>query len=106
MGPTAQAQHVVSLIRIFRGQRVMVGSDLAALYGVAAKALVQAVKRNLDRFPADFFFRLTEQEVRVLRSQIVTLDSKRPAGRGKYAKYIPYAFTEQGVATTGNSRSG
>jgi len=75
----------------------MLGSDLARLYGVATKVLVQAVKRNLDRFPADFFFQLTEQEVRVLRSQIVTLDGK-PEGRGRYAKYIPYAFTEQGVA--------
>jgi hypothetical protein len=59
--------------------------------------LVQAVKRNLDRFPSDFAFQLTEQEFRVPRSQIVTLD-KTPVGRGRYAKYAPYAFTEQGVA--------
>ena len=97
MEPPAQTQRVVSLIRIVRGQKVMLGSDLATLYGVPTKALVQAVRRNLDRFPADFFFQLSEQEVRVLRSQIVTLDS-RPGGRGRYAKYIPYAFTEQGVA--------
>ena len=75
----------------------MLGSDLARLYGVATKVLVQAVKRNLDRFPPDFCFQLTEQEVRALRSQIVTLEGKAE-GRGKYAKYIPYAFTEQGVA--------
>lgn len=75
----------------------MLASDLAALYGVQTKVLVQAVKRNLERFPADFAFQLTEQEVRVLRSQIVTLE-ETSQGRGKYAKYVPYAFTEQGVA--------
>ena len=75
----------------------MLASDLAALYGVQTKALVQAVKRNLDRFPPDFAFQVTEQELKVLRSQIVTLDGA-PKGRGKYAKYAPYAFTEQGVA--------
>lgn len=78
----------------------MLASDLAALYGVQTKALVQAVKRNLERFPSDFVFQLTEQEVRVLRSQVVTLDEADdpPHGRGKYAKYVPYGFTEQGVA--------
>jgi hypothetical protein len=75
-------------------------SDLAELYGVATKVLVQAVKRNLQRFPADFMFRLTDQDLRALRSQIVTLDEaqERPKGRGRHAKYAPYAFTEQGVA--------
>ncbi len=78
----------------------MLASDLAVLYGVQTKALVQAVKRNLERFPPDFVFQLTEQELRSLRSQIVTLDEadNPPQGRGKYAKYMPYAFTEQGVA--------
>jgi len=78
----------------------MLDADLAALYGVPTKALVQAVKRNLERFPADFMFHLTEQEVRALRSQIVTLDdaSGRSRGRGRHAKYLPHAFTEQGVA--------
>jgi hypothetical protein len=78
----------------------MLASDLAALYGVQTKVLVQAVKRNLDRFPQDFSFQLTEQELGALRSQIVTLDdpSGRRQGRGRYAKYAPYAFTEQGVA--------
>lgn len=75
----------------------MLASDLAARYGVQTKVLVQAVKRNRDRFPSDFTFQLTEQELRVLRSQIVTLDEPHQ-GRGKYAKYAPYAFTEQGVA--------
>jgi hypothetical protein len=81
-----------------RGDRVMLDAELASLYGVATKALVQAVKRNLARFPADFMFRLTEQEVRSLRSQTVTLNDSGGAGRGRHAKYLPYAFTEQGVA--------
>ena len=78
----------------------MLGPDLGALYGVPTKALVQAVKRNLERFRADFAFQLTEQEVRVLRSQIVTLDEAdhRLQGRDRHAKYAPYAFTEQGIA--------
>ena len=75
----------------------MLSTDLAELYRVQTKALVQAVKRNRERFPPDFIFQLTEQEVRVLRSQFVTLDAA-PRGRGTHAKYIPYAFTEQGVA--------
>jgi CHASE2 domain-containing sensor protein len=89
-----------SHIHTLRGQKVILGGDLAALYGVPTKALVQAVNRNLDRFPSDFAFRLTEQEVRVLRSQIVTLDESQSVshGRGKHVKYAPYAFTEQGVA--------
>ena len=74
----------------------MLSPDLADLYGVPTGALVQAVKRNLDRFPPDFVFQLTEQEVKSLRSQSVILDAAR--GRGQYSKYQPYAFTEQGVA--------
>ena len=98
MNPTSSA--LVSRIRTIRGHKVLLASDLAALYAVQTKALVQAVKRNLERFPSDFAFQLTEQEVRVLRSQIVTLDEADdpPQGRGKYAKYVPFAFTEQGVA--------
>lgn len=84
-------------IRTIRGHKVMLDADLAALYGVRVKALVQAVKRNPGRFPEDFMFPLTEQEVNSLRSQIVTLDAK-PTGRGRHSKYLPYAFTEQGVA--------
>ncbi len=75
----------------------MVASDLAALYGVQAKVLVQAVRRNAERFPSDFVFQLTEQDLTSLRSQIVTLD-ETPKGRGRHAKYAPYAFTAQGVA--------
>lgn len=76
-----------------RGQRVILDSDLAAMYGVPTKALLQAVKRNPLRFPSDFTYSITLQEVRVLRSQIVT--SKK--GRGG-RRYLPYVFIEQGVA--------
>ncbi len=71
----------------------MLDSALAGLYGVSTKQLVQAVKRNLDRFPEDFMFQLEAQELTVLRSQIVTSN----LGRGG-RRYAPYAFTEQGVA--------
>ena len=76
----------------------MLASDLAVLYGVETRALVQAVKRNQERFPQDFAFQLTEQELATLRSQFVILDdaTSKGQGRGKYAKYAPYAFTEQG----------
>jgi phage regulator Rha-like protein len=77
-----------------RGRRVMFDSDLADLYGVEVKVLNQSVKRNLKRFPEDFMFQLNERESFALRSQIVTLES----GRGRYSKYAPYVFTEQGVA--------
>lgn len=98
MNPATSA--LVARIRSIRGHKVLLALDLAALYGVQTKALVQAVKRNLERFPPDFAFQLTEQELRSLRSQIVTLDEadNTPPGRGKHAKYVPYAFTEQGVA--------
>jgi hypothetical protein len=75
-----------------RGHRVMLDVDLALLYGVPTKALVQAVKRNIERFPADFMFQLTAAEFAGLKSQIVT--SKSRGGR----RTRPYAFTEQGVA--------
>lgn len=76
----------------------MLSGDLAELYSVEAKALVQAVKRNLQRFPADFMFQVSGEEWARLRSQNVTLDILgRGAGRGRYAKYPPLAFTEHGV---------
>ena len=81
------------MIYVMRGQRVMLSTDLARLYGVAPKVLIQAVKRNPARFPADFMFLVGSKEVAILRSQIVTL-----RGHGKHTKYPPYAFTEQGVA--------
>ena len=95
---TSNEPSVASLIRVLRGQRVMLSNDLAELYGVPAKALVQAVKRNLERFPSDFIFQLTEQDLRILRSQFVTLSGTEPGGHGTHSKYAPYAFTEQGVA--------
>ena len=82
---------VARQIYLIRGHKVMLDSDLAALYEVSTKALVQAVKRNLKRFPGDFMFLLTRKEVTNLRSQIVTSSW---GGR----RYLPYAFTEQGVA--------
>ncbi len=97
---TAPTLPLAQRIRTVRGHKVLLISDLAALYEVSTKALVQAVKRNPERFPADFMFHLTEQEVRPLRSQIVTLNEaqNRPKGRGRHPRITPYAFTEQGVA--------
>lgn len=71
----------------------MLDRDLAELYGVETKRLKEQVRRNISRFPEDFMFILTNQEVRNLRSQIATLE-----GKGKHSKYLPMAFTEQGVA--------
>jgi hypothetical protein len=86
-------------ILLLRDQKVLLDADLAALYGVETKVLLQAVKRNLERFPDDFMFQLTNQEFNVLRSQSVTssseaLETLRWGGR----RTAPYAFTEQGVA--------
>ena len=80
-------------ILLIRGQKVMLDSDLADLYDVQTKALVQAVKRNIGRFPTDFMFQLTAEEAAILRSQIVT-SSSGYGGR----RYAPYVFTEQGIA--------
>ena len=76
-----------------RSQRVMLDAELAALYGVETKVLVQSIKRNIERFPVDFMFQLSAQEWESLRSQFVTSN----VGRGG-RRYAPYAFTEQGVA--------
>lgn len=83
---------LAGMILFVRGQRVMLSTDLARLYGVAPKVLVQAVKRNAGRFPPDFMFQLDPQEVAASRSRFV------PLKRGQNVKYRPYAFTEQGVA--------
>jgi len=85
--------HVERKILLLRGERVMLDTDLATLYGVETRALVQAVKRNRERFPADFMFQLTTDEAAYLRSQIV-ISSAGHGGR----RYAPYAFTEHGVA--------
>ena len=84
-------KHIAQSILLLRGHKVLLDADLALLYGVETKVLLQAVKRNLERFPADFMFRLTDQEFNHLRSQFVTSSW---GGR----RYAPYAFTEQGVA--------
>jgi hypothetical protein len=94
---TALQPLIGSRILTLREQRVMLDADLADLYGVATKVLVQAVKRNLVRFPADFMFQLTAEEFAALRSQSVTSNADGPSGRGG-RRTAPYAFTEQGVA--------
>lgn len=91
---TGMANRISRTMMVFRGHRVILDSVLAELYQVELKALNQAVKRNSGRFPDDFMFQLTADEVGSLRSQFVTLEN----GRGKHSKYLPYAFTEQGVA--------
>ncbi len=85
-------ERILGAILLIRDQKVMLDSTLAGLYGVETRALVQAVKRNLDRFPDDFMFQLTKEEFADLRSQDVM--SSRWGGR----RTPPYAFTEQGVA--------
>ena len=84
---------IYSKIYLIRKNKVMLGFRLASLYNVEPKVLNQSVKRNIERFPSDFMFQLTAKEWHSLRSQIVTLD-----GRGKYPKYLPFVFTEQGVS--------
>lgn len=85
------AERIERSILVLRGYKVLLDADLARLYGVETKVLLQALKRNLDRFPKDFMFQLTDQEFRDLRSQSVTSSW---GGR----RYAPYVFTEQGVA--------
>ncbi len=84
---------IESRIFIIRGRQVMLDRDLAVLYGVPTKVLKQSVKRNIERFPEDFMFELSLHEASNLRSQIVTSSLKHGGER-----YLPYAFTEQGVA--------
>ena len=84
--------HILGCIYTIRKQRVILSNDLAQLYGVETRSLVQAVKRNLDRFPRDFMFQLTAPEFEILKSQIVI------SSWGGSRRALPYAFTEQGVA--------
>ena len=92
--------NIENKIFIVRGQHVMIDRDLAELYGVETKVLNQAVKRNIERFPERFMFQIRKEELDLIdkcsRSQIVTLNDKR--SRGSNIKYLPYVFTEQGVA--------
>jgi len=89
------AERIVQSIVRLRGHKVLLDAELARLYGVETRVLVQAVKRNLERFPEDFMFQLTGEEAESLRSQFVI--SNTGPGRGG-RRYLPYAFTEQGVA--------
>jgi hypothetical protein len=103
-------ERIERTILVLRGHRIMMDADLAELYGVEPRALIQAVKRNIERFPADFMFQLTTEEAQFSRSQSVILNGPAPGTasasrsqigtlkRGKNIKYLPYAFTEQGVA--------
>ncbi len=101
-------QSIQNRIYEIRGERVMLDRDLAALYETETKALNLAVKRNLKRFPKDFMIQLTKEEFEGLRFQIETLEKTDnrlrlqnetlKTGRGQHSKYLPYAFTEQGVA--------
>jgi hypothetical protein len=91
MSSTTPLERITQAIIVIRGQRAIFDTDLADLYGVTAKRLLETVRRNHDRFPLDFMFQLNKQEVANLRSQFAT---SRWGGR----RYAPYAFTEQGVA--------
>jgi len=92
--PVLAHDTIVQRIFELRGQRVMLDSDLAEMYGVQTFRLNEAVKRNLTRFPEDFMFQLSPEEADSLRSQFAILK----AGRGQHKKYLPRVFTEQGVA--------
>lgn len=81
-------EHITQSILVMRGQKVLLDAELAALYGVSTKRFNEQVRRNRDRFPADFMFQLTDEEHAALRSQIATL---KP-GRGQHRKYLPWGF--------------
>lgn len=91
---SVQVDTIKSSIYEVRGQRVMLDSDLAELYEVEVSQLKRQVRRNIDRFPKDFMFELTREEYDSLRCQNGTIKS----GRGQHSKYLPFAFTEEGVA--------
>ena len=91
MSNLVSTEVIATKIFVIRGKRVMLDADLAVLYGVETKVLIQSVKRNIRRFPEDFMFRITKEEFVNLRSQFVT--SNR-GGR----RYLPYVFTQEGVA--------
>jgi hypothetical protein len=93
-GSLVPLERIDRAILMLRGHNVMLDADLADLYGVETRELVQAVKRNVERFPGDFMFQLTGEEFDGLRSQSVISRSEGRGGR----RYLPYAFTEQGVA--------
>ncbi|MBW0161605.1 MAG: ORF6N domain-containing protein [Sediminibacterium sp. Gen4] len=88
------AIHIQHKIHTLREQKVMLDFDLALLYGVQTKRLKESVRRNIERFPPDFMFELSQQEYHSLRTQFASLEN----GKGKHSKYPPFAFTEQGIA--------
>ena len=90
---------IAQRIRLIRGQRVILDTDLAAFYGETTKRFNQQVRRNLARFPADFMFQLDAAEAQSLRLQFATLDAEQQSkpGRGRYSKYLPLVFTEHGA---------
>jgi hypothetical protein len=108
--PLPVAEMIAAQVLLLRGQRVLLAQQLSALYGVETRAINQAVKRNSARFPSDFMFQVDADEIDSLRSQFVILDEAGVAideasrsqfvilKRGSNIKYLPYAFTEQGVA--------
>jgi phage regulator Rha-like protein len=92
MNQTLTERTIANRIYRIRGQQIMLDSDLATLYGVRTKNLNKAVHRNTERFPTDFMFRLSKSEYETLRFQSGTLK------RGQHTKYLPYAFTQEGIA--------
>ena len=90
-----ELQIIQNKIYEIRGMRVMLDFDLAEMYETETKRLKEAVRRNLNRFPTDFMFELNAEEYNSLRTQFATLEK---TGRGKHTKYLPFTFTEQGVA--------
>jgi hypothetical protein len=88
-----RTEHITRAIHVLRGHRVLLDAELAALYGVTIKRFNEQVRRNRQRFPADFMFQLTAEESDSLRSQFATLKNRR----GQHRKYLPYAFTEHGA---------
>ena len=95
--PTLNVADLGPMICVLRGQRVMFDSDFAVLYGVATKILNKAVARNIERFPDDFMFRLTAEELAILRFQIGTSKSPSKDPRGG-RRYRPFVFTQEGIA--------
>ncbi len=93
MESNSQLERILTKIYFIRGKKVIIDKDLALLYGVETKRLKEQVKRNNSRFPEDFIFQLTAEEYNALKSQNATLEK----GRGKHSKYLPFAFTQEGI---------
>jgi phage regulator Rha-like protein len=94
MNNTLEPEKIINKIHVIRGKKIILDRDIAHLYKVETKVLNQATRRNINRFPEDFMFQLTQDEFESLRSQFVTLKTTR----GQHSKYLPFAFTEQGIA--------